>query len=385
MCFILLSDGFGFLRSPEDFYIAGPDDIYVSPSQIRRAHLRTGDTLKDKIRAPKEANIILLWLRRKKSIMNNLVKYLKSTYDNKHCQLFFMLCIGIICILYMTGSSMPMIPIKDSLPVLSNNNQTKSITPNSNAISTVFSNEMSSNDSLMIKKQNKVEQLIWHNITVKSGDNLSLIFPQVGLDASDVYEITHSGEDVKHLLNLKPDQIIKFGFLHKSDGKPILKQLDSQLNLTDHLTITSTATGYNPNIYIREIEFRQAYAHGMITSSLFEAGLRANLSGKLMMKLSDIFNCDIDFSLDLQAGDIFKLIYEEGYLDGNKVTNGKILAAEITSRGRTLQAIRYTDDTGMSNFYRPNSKSIPKRHLPDFQSKKEPLMKMLENATLFSK
>ena len=123
----------------------------------------------------------------------------------------------------------------------------------------------------------------------------------------------------------------------------------------------------------------------MITSSLFEAGLRANLSGKLMMKLSDIFNCDIDFSLDLQAGDIFKLIYEEGYLDGNKVTNGKILAAEITSRGRTLQAIRYTDDNGMSNFYRPNSKSIPKRHLPDFQSKKEPLMKMLENATLFSK
>ena len=55
MCFILLSDGFGFLRSPEDFYIAGPDDIYVSPSQIRRAHLRTGDTLKGKIRAPKDS------------------------------------------------------------------------------------------------------------------------------------------------------------------------------------------------------------------------------------------------------------------------------------------------------------------------------------------
>ncbi|NQY51328.1 MAG: transcription termination factor Rho [Piscirickettsiaceae bacterium] len=51
----LLSDGFGFLRSPEDSYIAGPDDIYVSPSQIRRSHLRTGDTLKGKIRAPKDS------------------------------------------------------------------------------------------------------------------------------------------------------------------------------------------------------------------------------------------------------------------------------------------------------------------------------------------
>jgi transcription termination factor Rho len=51
----LLPDGFGFLRSPESSYVAGPDDIYVSPSQIRRFHLRTGDTIKGKIRAPKDS------------------------------------------------------------------------------------------------------------------------------------------------------------------------------------------------------------------------------------------------------------------------------------------------------------------------------------------
>ena len=51
----LLPDGFGFLRSPDDSYVAGPDDIYVSPSQIRRFHLRTGDTLRGKIRAPKDS------------------------------------------------------------------------------------------------------------------------------------------------------------------------------------------------------------------------------------------------------------------------------------------------------------------------------------------
>jgi len=49
----LLQDGFGFLRSAEASYISGPDDIYVSPSQIRRFHLRTGDTITGKIRAPK--------------------------------------------------------------------------------------------------------------------------------------------------------------------------------------------------------------------------------------------------------------------------------------------------------------------------------------------
>lgn len=50
----ILQDGFGFLRSAGSSYLAGPDDIYVSPSQIRRFNLRTGDTISGKIRPPKE-------------------------------------------------------------------------------------------------------------------------------------------------------------------------------------------------------------------------------------------------------------------------------------------------------------------------------------------
>ena len=50
----ILQDGFGFLRSPDSSYLSGPDDIYVSPSQIRRFGLRTGDTILGKIRPPKE-------------------------------------------------------------------------------------------------------------------------------------------------------------------------------------------------------------------------------------------------------------------------------------------------------------------------------------------
>ncbi len=50
----ILQDGFGFLRSSDSSYLAGPDDIYVSPSQIRRFNLRTGDTISGKIRPPKD-------------------------------------------------------------------------------------------------------------------------------------------------------------------------------------------------------------------------------------------------------------------------------------------------------------------------------------------
>ena len=50
----VLQDGFGFLRSPESNYLPGPDDIYVSPSQVRRFGLRTGDTVEGQIRSPKD-------------------------------------------------------------------------------------------------------------------------------------------------------------------------------------------------------------------------------------------------------------------------------------------------------------------------------------------
>src|SRR3989338_6785655 len=50
----ILQDGFGFLRSSVSSYLAGPDDIYVSPNQIRRFGMRTGDTIMGKIRPPKQ-------------------------------------------------------------------------------------------------------------------------------------------------------------------------------------------------------------------------------------------------------------------------------------------------------------------------------------------
>ena len=50
----VLNDGFGFLRSPEANYLAGPDDIYVAPSVVRRFGLRTGDTVEGEIRSPRD-------------------------------------------------------------------------------------------------------------------------------------------------------------------------------------------------------------------------------------------------------------------------------------------------------------------------------------------
>ena len=70
----LLQDGFGFLRAMESNYLPGPDDIYVSPSQIRKFGLRTGDTLKDQLEPLKKVNDILPYFKLVKLILKNQKK-----------------------------------------------------------------------------------------------------------------------------------------------------------------------------------------------------------------------------------------------------------------------------------------------------------------------
>ena len=79
----ILQDGFGFLRSPESNYLPGPDDIYVSPSQVRRFALRTGDTVEGEIRAPKEGERYFALLRVKSVNFEDTEKVRhKVNFDN---------------------------------------------------------------------------------------------------------------------------------------------------------------------------------------------------------------------------------------------------------------------------------------------------------------
>ncbi|WP_438970335.1 OapA family protein [Methylophaga sp.] len=202
--------------------------------------------------------------------------------------------------------------------------------------------------------------LNWQEITVKSGDNLSLIFPRVGLSARDVYNVAQTGDDIKPLLNLKPGQTLRFGLSQVDNDKTTLKQIELQLSPVEKLQLTATENGFAVETLTRETDKRQKQVAGQIERSLFEAGLKSGMSNKLIMELAHIFGWDIDFALDLRQGDNFKVIFEESYLDGEKFDDGDILAAEFTNRGKTFRALRYTDAEGNSHFYAPNGDSMRK-------------------------
>jgi|SRR5690554_940788 len=204
-------------------------------------------------------------------------------------------------------------------------------------------------------------EISWQETEVKAGDNLSLIFPRVGLSARDVYNVAQTaGEDAKALLNLKPGQIVRFGTVTDSEQKLVLKQLQLQLTPIKTLTLTATETGFETDVVERELDKQRQLVAGEIQNSLFVDGQKAGMSDKLIMEMAHIFGWDVDFALDLRQGDSFKVIYNENFLDGEKVADGEILAAEFTNRGNTFRAIRFTDNNGDSRFYTPAGESMRK-------------------------
>jgi murein DD-endopeptidase MepM/ murein hydrolase activator NlpD len=141
------------------------------------------------------------------------------------------------------------------------------------------------------------------------------------------------------------------------DGRDVLS-LRKELSNTQELWIRRRDEGFVAEIIDLETEFRTAGASGVIDSSLFLAAADAGLDDDVTMQISGIFEWDIDFFLDVRVGDSFTVVYEELWRDGEKVGNGRIIAAEYINQGRTYRAARYIDSEGIVGYYTPEGMSV---------------------------
>jgi murein DD-endopeptidase MepM/ murein hydrolase activator NlpD len=113
-----------------------------------------------------------------------------------------------------------------------------------------------------------------------------------------------------------------------------------------------------PRQISREIEEVQ----GVINSSLFVAGKEAGLSDAMVMKLANIFGWDIDFVLDIRAGDRFVLVYEKIFRDGEFLRDGNILGATFVNQGEHFQAIWF-EDGDVADYFAPDGRPMRKAFL----------------------
>ncbi len=192
--------------------------------------------------------------------------------------------------------------------------------------------------------------LTWKTHKIASGENLARIFRSMDLPPGLLQQILHSSKTAGGLAHIKPGELLKFAF----NGNGTLQALTLERNPASSLKIKRTPKGFSAREVTKPVKHRIATAHGAIVTSLFADGQKAGMSDSQVMQLAKIFGWEIDFALELRKGDRFSIIYRENLVDGKKLSNGPILAAEFINRGKVHRAIRYTDASGETAYYDPS-------------------------------
>ena len=191
------------------------------------------------------------------------------------------------------------------------------------------------------------ESVRWNEHEIVSGESLASIFKAQGLEPVLLHRIVNSGKQAKSLARIRPGQTLRFRF----DDNNELTALELQRNKVESLRVAIADDDIRVEKISKAVDNRVASAAGIIESSLFLDGQKAGLSDGVIMDLATIFGWDIDFALEIRAGDQFRVLYEEQYLDGEKLSDGAILAAEFTNRGKTYTAVRYEDRNGEIGYF----------------------------------
>ncbi|WP_148861577.1 OapA family protein [Marinobacter fonticola] len=202
-------------------------------------------------------------------------------------------------------------------------------------------------------------QLDWQSFKIKSGDSLSSLFKKAGYSSGLMLSVIHGDGDAKKLERLYAGETIAFA----ANAEGELEQIELERNRLESLVIKRQDDGFSGEVVIQEPEAKPVFSHGKIDGSLYLAGKEAGLSDRLTMELAGIFGWDIDFVYDIRKGDRFEVLYEELYLDGEKIDTGRILAAKFTNRGEDITALLYTDKQGNADYYTPEGHSLRKAFL----------------------
>jgi murein DD-endopeptidase MepM/ murein hydrolase activator NlpD len=198
----------------------------------------------------------------------------------------------------------------------------------------------------------------WERVTVRRGQTLDGIFREQGFSIPLLHEILSLDGDTGKLAKIRPGD--EFGFKRGPEGE--LSRMRYASDEDAFLLVDVGPDGPSATLLPRQLHRENREAEGRIESSLFLAGKSAGLSDNMIMQLANIFGWDIDFALDIRAGDRFYVVYEKVYREGEFLRDGNIIAATFINQGERFQAIRFEID-GKARYFAPDGRPMRKAFL----------------------
>ncbi len=196
------------------------------------------------------------------------------------------------------------------------------------------------------------------NDTIKNGETLFDIFKKYKLSINELFKLREASADVHKLRALCPGRPYRIS-LDKNN------QIDSfvySINDDYILNIKRTETGFYAEKLRIEYEKRILYIGGLIRDNLISSIGEGRENLMLALELSDIYAWDIDFTTDLRDNDVYKIIVEGLYLDGEFKKYGNILSSEFVNNNQSYFAYRF-EQNDKADYYDAEGNSLRKAFL----------------------
>lgn len=201
---------------------------------------------------------------------------------------------------------------------------------------------------------------LWEAIKVRGGDTLARILTSRGHASLTVHQIVESGPAARALTSIRAGATLNVA----TDPQGELREISYSPDPYRVVSVRRTDDGaFESTVIEKPIITVTRFAEGMVEDSLFAAGKRAGVSDTVILEMADAFGYDIDFALEVQQGDTFRVLYEEILVDGVRVRDGQVLATEFVNNGNSYQAVYYTTSDGHSGYYTPDGLAMHRAFL----------------------
>lgn len=198
------------------------------------------------------------------------------------------------------------------------------------------------------------------NLTIGSGDTLMSMLADTGVPASEAQDVVAALKTVVNPKRLDIGQSIALNLKDQAEGRVVTK-LSMPISKLAHVELQRRGDGFEVKKIHAPTEKVLARAYGVISSSLYETGIKAGLSANMLEDIIKAFSHDVDFQRDIHPGYTLEVVYERVQTaDGIPAGAGNVVFASLGMAKKRLNIYRYVDGAGHAEYYNEKGESIRK-------------------------
>lgn len=195
--------------------------------------------------------------------------------------------------------------------------------------------------------------------TIKRGQTVFELLRQAGVSASEVWQLRHAVQSLYDIGHVRIGQLYRIELA--PDGR--LQRFKYEIDTRHRLEVERQGQAFTGELVPIAYDHKERVVQGAIQGSLYEALSSQGESPRIAADLVDIFAWAVDFHTDIRDGDAFRLLIEDRYRDGKRIGYNRILAAELSNRGRVVQAVYYPPNRDDGAYYHPDGRSLRRMFL----------------------